>query len=362
MITFVKILCFLCFCLSLPFICLGQTFVDFKMSDPGVKDCCRPFDAFLNPIDKETANRVLNEVIELKVPSKHINGFCEARAQFIATKISSLCSVGKIWAFAPSLYSMLSTQKLTATDLLLNDRSISWGYHVAPIIAVINGDKIDTLVVDFSIQDSKFTEYHQWLSKLNCPNLIYTIINYNYYLFWTLNGLQLNGSKVTNLSLPEKFPKVMTGDFFYPLLNDSVSVPSGLAYNDVAIHLIQTYYTNPLYVGEKAEIADHLNINKLKDLANNGTSTLPDEIKKECSSFFKVRLEYWQEAYLSQASESNVMKAIAPQQKSQLKALPKPLSESERQWVQEEIEMRQNHALRENYRKQIDYLDSEVNK
>lgn len=275
----------------------GQEFVPIK--ENGLMKNAQAYGALLCPLNKNKADKILKKVIELNITNKHINGYCEARAHFLSNKISSLitengCSVGKIWAFAPSLYTMVWDKKLKAENPLFKGENVTWGYHVAPLIAIENGSKTDTVVVDFSIKNKAFIPYKEWLKKLNCPEAIYLFTDHNYYLFNTFNGLILTGDNYNNFKTPDSFPQIITGHFYYLLNNDTLTVPTGLSYNDLAIHLIEKYYSDPRYSSYKLQIKDLVEKNEgMGNLVNRSLNNLPSDLIEDCIKFFNERLEYW---------------------------------------------------------------------
>lgn len=274
----------------------AQTYV--KFDENGLMDNANAFGALLCPLDKNKAAEVLKSAIELNIPKKHINGYCEARADFLCKKIASKvygpgCEIGKIWAFAPSVYSLIWKKKLTAKNPLFNEENINWDYHVAPILAVQNGSKTDTVVIDFSIKDKAFINYKEWLKKLNCEQAIYTFTDDNYYLFYTLEGLKLTGAGYNGYTTPGNLPKIITGHFWYLAKDDTTTIPSGLAYNELAIHLAEKYYNNPKYNQYKELIKSATKLNEMKRIIEGNLNGLPQELLDECNQFYKERLGYW---------------------------------------------------------------------
>ncbi|WP_194976382.1 protein-glutamine glutaminase family protein [Aquiflexum lacus] len=203
------------------------------------------------------------------------------------------CEIGKIWAFAPSIYTMVSDKKLTANNPLYKDEKITWGYHVAPLLAIKNGNKIDTVVIDFSIKENKYIPYKEWISKLNCPEAIYTFTDYNYYLFHTFDGLTLTGSGHNNFATPTNFPKIITGHFWYLATNDTISIPSGLAYNDLAVYITDKYYSNQNYNQYKEQLKNLTKLNEMPKLINRSISNLPAELVDDCLNFYNDRMAHW---------------------------------------------------------------------
>lgn len=108
----------------------GQTYVKFK--ENGLMGNANAFGALLCPLDKNKADEVLKKSIELNLPKKYINGYCEVRAHFLCKKLAPLvrgngCEIGKIWAFAPSIYTIVSDKKLTTDNPLFKGEKITLG-------------------------------------------------------------------------------------------------------------------------------------------------------------------------------------------------------------------------------------------
>jgi Glutaminase len=278
----------------------AQTYV--KFDENGLMNNANAFGALLCPLNKEKVAEVLKAAIALDIPKKHINGYCEVRAEFLCKKLSPIvygsnCEIGKIWAFAPSIYTLTWNKKLTTKDPLFSGENIDWDYHVAPIFAIQNGSKIDTVVIDFSIKDKAFINYREWLTKLNCKEAIYTFTDDSYYLFYTLDGLTLTGAKYNGYTTPTNLPKIITGHFWYLAATDTTSVPSGLSYNELAIHLVEKYYTNTTYSQYKDQIKSATKLYEMKKLIDGTLIGLPPELLAECTKYYKERLGYWTKQY-----------------------------------------------------------------
>lgn len=274
----------------------AQTYVKFE--ENGLMKNANAFGALLCPLGKDKADEVLKTAIDLNVPKKHINGYCEVRADFLCKKLSPIvygpnCEVGKIWAFAPSIYTLVSNKKLTTKNPLFKDENIDWDYHVAPIFAVQNGSKIDTLVIDFSIKDKSFINYKDWLKALNCKDAIYTLTDDSYYLFYTLDGLTLTGEKYNGYTTPTNLPKIITGHFWYLATTDTTSIPFGLAYNELAIHLVDKYYNDPTYRQYQGQIKSTTKLNEMRKLVSGTLTNLPQELIDECKKYFAEKVDYW---------------------------------------------------------------------
>lgn len=289
----ITIISFLVLCSYPSYSQIGVSF-----DENGLMKNSNAFGALLCPLDSIKALEVLEFAKSLSIPEEHINGYCEVRAHFLCKKISSLiygngCDIGKIWAFSPSIYTLMWDAKLSTDNPLFEDEKINWDYHVAPVLSIQNGDKIDTVVIDFSFENTKFISYQEWLSRLNCPQAIYTIIDDDYFLFYTLEGLKLTGDRYQDYTTPSNLPKIITGHFYYLGITDKQSIPSGLAYNELAIHLVKKYYNNDEYLKYQKAIKNATKISEMKNLVSGQYTELPEGLVISCRDYFKERLEYW---------------------------------------------------------------------
>ncbi|WP_398452186.1 protein-glutamine glutaminase family protein [Sphingobacterium thalpophilum] len=275
----------------------GQTFVKFR--DNGLVNTNFYTPLFFNPLTKVEADKVLQLAINLDLPKLYINGYCEARAEFLCKKLLPFVpEIGKIWAFAPSIYTLVSEQSLSHKNLLLTNETIKWNFHVAPAFVIKNGTKVDTVVIDFSIKDKAYISYKEWLSQLNCKEAIYTFTDDFSYLFYTLDGLRLTGNGYNNLALPSNFPKIITGHFWNLNNTDTSAVPSGLAYSDLAIRLVNSYLRDSKYSNYNVQIKSLLTQNGLSSIITGTNTVLPQEIIEDCKNYYSNRLAHWTHLYL----------------------------------------------------------------
>lgn len=288
--------------LSILFLCLfieinAQTYV--KFNENGLLNNASAFGpVFFSPLDKGKANDALKLAISLDIPKRHINGYCEVRAEFLCKKLGPMvygpnCEIGKIWAFASSISTLVFNKKLSSKNPLFKNENIEWDYHVAPALAIRDGNKIDTVVIDFSIIDKAFIPYRDWLARLNCKEAIYTFTDDFYYLFNTLEGLKLTGAGYNNAIMPTNLPKIITGHFWSLSKSDTITLPSGLAYNDLAIHLVDTYYSNLNYSQYQNQIKSATGLNELKKIIDGTIMGLPIALIDECKKFYIDRLAHW---------------------------------------------------------------------
>lgn len=199
------------------------------------------------PISRIQANDLFTDIkqnygIEYRYPQ----GNCDDRAHYMARIIEKKgISVAKIWNFAPAKISLVFSDLLTVKDPnnFDPDGTISWGYHVAPIVFVEEKGKFDTLVIDPSLCETA-VNYKQWLKLQGNTNSFYTFLNSEWYVFMTTNGLTAEDRKDNDndrnswepLTLPDWFPSTITGDFSQYCMGykDNHNVEIGLAINETA--------------------------------------------------------------------------------------------------------------------------------
>lgn len=137
---------------------------------------------------------------------------------------------------------------------------IDWGYHVAPILEVRLGNKIRKMAIDPGLFKSP-VRYRTWLAKLDTPNIIFLIMDSEWYLYNSSmipNSQLKNNSDNQNLQLPEWFSDKLITDFF-KYENDALTqnwVEKGLAVNETAL----AFYN--------AEIKPILDLPQYEDLVN----------------------------------------------------------------------------------------------
>ena len=99
--------------------------------------------------------------------------------------------------------------------------------------------------------------------------------------------------------MPENLPKIITGHFYYPLLDDMLTVPSGLAYNELAVRLVEKYYNDPIFSANKEAIKASTKLNEMKSIIAGKVTDLPREIIDDCILYYYERLKYWQALFTS---------------------------------------------------------------
>ena len=162
-------------------------------------------------------------------------GGCPERALLIHYLLDSMNITNfRIWLFAPSRLVENNTQKIFIYDknhLTTGDSNkIEWDFHVAPCVLTKRGDgKIDTLVIDPSINGEEPLPHFKWLNSIGDNEIAsYTFLDGKYYMFNKQNG---GNSNVIN-------------GYFFPY--DGVSynnlwLERFLALNDVAYSMFKTH-------------------------------------------------------------------------------------------------------------------------
>jgi len=161
-------------------------------------------------------------------------GGCQNRAELMHIILEKQLHMQhmKIWIFAPVDLYPGDNRHLEIKDkngFAINN-IIKWSYHVAPAIQRIKDGKIETMIIDPSIDNSKPMLLNDWLASMSNSNVSkYTFLNSKWYFFWTKD----NGTS-----------SVING-FFYPYSSHWVedfhrsTMERGLATNDLAKYLME---------------------------------------------------------------------------------------------------------------------------
>jgi hypothetical protein len=200
-------------------------------------------------LDLNTANDLFAAIMQLGIPFGYQQANCHNISHYISTFLESKgYQCGKIWAFAPVVYSMNSSRLISFADKknISPTGKIDWGYHVAPVLQVRIGNKVRKMVIDPGLFPKTMVRYRTWLAKLNTRKLIYLIMDSEWYLYnssmipnsqiqYNSNGF--SNANPPNVQLPDWFSDKLITDFFrYELdsLNDHW-IEKGLAVNETAI-------------------------------------------------------------------------------------------------------------------------------
>lgn len=194
------------------------------------------------------ANSLFQEILKSEIPFGYQQANCHNLAHYICLFIEAKGIVtSKIWAFTPSIYSDTSTKLISFTDKkkLSPNGKIDWGYHVAPVLQVKVGNDSQKMVIDPGLFPNGLVHYRTWLAKLKTQNLIYLIMDSEWYLFnstimansqnqfWEDND---NDVMKPNLVLPDWFSDKLITDFFKyeEDSKDNNWLEKGMAINETA--------------------------------------------------------------------------------------------------------------------------------
>lgn len=221
-------------------------------------------------VDLNIANTLFTEIIHTRLPFGYQQANCHNISHYIRAFLKSKgYECAKIWAFAPVVYSTTNSQLISFTDKkeISPTGKIDWGYHVAPVLQVKIGNKIRKMVIDPGLFPRGPVRYRTWLAKLKTRNVIYLIMDSEWYLYnssiipnsqlrYNSNGL--SNANEPNVKLPDWFSDKLITDFFKyeeEALNQQW-IEKGLAVNETAL----AFYN--------AEIKPILNSKNQQDLLN----------------------------------------------------------------------------------------------
>ncbi|BAU54473.1 protein-glutamine glutaminase family protein [Mucilaginibacter gotjawali] len=215
--------------------------------------------------DLATVTKVFDSIsYHLNIEFNYPQGGCQQRAQIMSMFLTKKFNIqhAKIWLFAPIDLNFNDNQTLFVNDKneLSPNNTISWNYHVAPVVLVKQNNRIDTVVIDPSICRDKAVSFSTWLKLIGNSNISkFTFLQSDLYFF----NVQLN--KDGSLS------NVING-YFYNFSNpvkDNLTLEKGLAINDMAV-IINKKYIKPLTHSHSQ--ADIQKLNDLKAIFGNATA------------------------------------------------------------------------------------------
>lgn len=211
---------------------------------------------------------LFSEIIKSGLPFGYQQANCHNISHYITLLLESKgYQCAKIWAFAPIVYSMTSSRLISFADKknISPTGKIDWGYHVAPVLQVRIGNKVRKMVIDPGLFPKSPVRYRTWLAKLKSRNIIYLIMDSEWYLYnssmipnsqFHSKSNPLSTEDPPNIDLPEWFSDKLVTDFF-KYEEDALEgnwIEQGLAVNETAL----AFYS--------AEIKPILNSNRHQDL------------------------------------------------------------------------------------------------
>jgi hypothetical protein len=246
---------------------------------------------------------------DTKLEFDYPQGGCQQRSHVISMILSKIFRIEhcKIWLFAPASLYDYDNRTLFVEDKnkLSPNNNVEWNYHTAPLIKRIQGNTIDFLIIDPSLNNIKPMTLNEWLESIGNSNLgLYTFLMPEKYFF----NCKYNGfSELTN---------VFDGTFFEYTnpAKDNLAVEKGLAINDMAM-VVYRKYIQPLL--DRPDAHNNHKLQDLKDIFGNATAldlffaqnlsgNTPNTsyryivanygvIVKEAKSIFYKQLIYWTE-------------------------------------------------------------------
>jgi hypothetical protein len=185
---------------------------------------------------KEKINSVFDSIVNSGIEFNYPQGGCQNRAQIMSMYLTKKHKIehSRIWLFAP-----IDLKKGDKRTLFISDKNkltdtIQWNYHVAPSVLVQNGTKVDTLVIDPSINSIKPLKVNEWLDAIGNSKISkYTFLKSDYYFFYTQDG---GASSVIN----GYFYKYEKTSFCTDVITD-VTLEKGLAENDMVIYIFNKH-------------------------------------------------------------------------------------------------------------------------
>lgn len=164
-------------------------------------------------------------------------GGCQQRAQIMSMFLKNKYKIehARIWLFAPvNLIESNETElEIDDPNKLASNGKIKWGYHVAPVILGKSKSRIDTLVIDPSINRDKPILVREWFDKIRNSNKSkYTFLKDSKY-FFNVQCCNPDGS----------LKRIINGYFydFSGFAKNNLTLEKGLALNDVAIYVFEKY-------------------------------------------------------------------------------------------------------------------------
>ncbi len=165
---------------------------------------------------------------------------CEKRAHAVSLLLKGKkVKHYKIWNFDPMMISLFNkSQKPTVNSKAGLSPKVSWGYHVAILVFVKDGEKIKPMVIDPALDDKLLTQ-QQWLDLQNTPTSYYTYLDPKWYNYATTDKFKYSCQGIAS-PFPPCMDGLLTGDFF---LNEDISltgmwVEEALAVNQLAMKII----------------------------------------------------------------------------------------------------------------------------
>ena len=191
-------------------------------------------------------------------------GGCQQRAHIMSVMLTKKFDIqhGKVWLFAPVAMHVHDNRTLVIPDKnqLTPNNVVEWNYHVAPVVQVRDGNTINTVVIDPSININTPLLLTDWFAAIgNSDASEYTFtLPFAYFFNSCLNS---NGD----------LTPLFDGSFFAyeDETRRNLILEKGLALNDMAM---QIYYHDLQPLMQAANEHNQQKIQDLKDIFGNATA------------------------------------------------------------------------------------------
>jgi hypothetical protein len=232
-----QIILLLAILLGFNFNSFSQTYFDITKAFPGYPSYNTDFKTIQHytPAQIKTAfDSICKSGIEFNYPQ----GGCQNRAQMMSMLLSKKLNIQhcKVWLFAPVDLIKGDKRTLTLDDKngLAPNNIINWNYHVAPCVLVDNNKKVDTLIIDPSIDNKQPLNLSSWLKSIGNSDVSkYTFLSSQYYFFYT----QDNGASTV---INGYFYEYTATTYCTDVITD-VTLEKGLAENDMVVYILNKY-------------------------------------------------------------------------------------------------------------------------
>lgn len=264
--------------------------------------------SYLNTYDLATIQRLFDNIVhEFEIEFTYPQGGCQQRAQIMSMLLSKKFNTDhcKVWLFPPIALYIGDNRTLFIEDVnhLTPNNRIEWNYHVAPIVQVKNGDEVNTMVMDPSIDSTRPLLLSDWLSAIgNSEVSKYSFLLPDKYFFYCC----YNSTNTLSTIFDGTFSN------FENSVKDDLTMEKGLAINDIAVKIYHKYI-EPLKSSQDEK--DMTRLQDLKDIFGNTGAldmlfsqnisgatvntthryvvTNYSEIINDAKRMFNERLSYW---------------------------------------------------------------------
>jgi hypothetical protein len=183
-------------------------------------------------------NDAFDSISKAGIEFHYPQGGCQQRAQIMSMFLTKKYKIQhfRVWLFAP--VDLIKNDKRTLEIFdkngLAPHDTINWNYHVVPCVLAEDGGKVDTLIIDPSLNPNGPTKLRDWLKAITNSDVSkYSFLDSKWYFFNTFD----NGSS-----------PVLNGFFYdYSLTNfcsdavKNVTLEKGLAENDLVEYILNKY-------------------------------------------------------------------------------------------------------------------------